>query len=115
MNIDVEEEIKKPSVYSVQVRDETDQYPRQSVYSVATSNRDIESLQAKKRQSMTRHNHDFEILDAIKRRSTINNLKISQINEKKESIRSDITENIEDNNIDSNDEKAELGNCFAEI
>lgn len=53
---------------------------------------------------MTVHNHDFEIVVAMKRRSTIN-----RINDKKVSIRSDITENIEENMRDESDEKAELG------
>lgn len=80
------------------------QISRDSVYSMTSSNPDVETFAAKKRQSMTVHNHDFEIVVAMKRRSTIN-----RINDKKISIRSDITENIEENMRDEADEKAEPG------
>lgn len=76
--------------------------PRQSVYSISNSNRDIEVLAAKKRQSITVHNHDFEILEAMRRRSTVNKNRLSV-------ARSDITETIEENQRDPADEKAELG------
>lgn len=107
---DVEEEIRpeirKPSVYareSVYTRNINDDphMPRASVYSISNSNRDIEVLAAKKRQSITVHNHDFEILEAMKRRSTINKNRLSN-------ARSDITETVEENQRDPADEKAEL-------
>lgn len=110
-DIDVKEEIRKPSIYSIQARDFSENIPRASVYSMYSNSLDNETLKAKARQSITVHNHDFEIVTAMKRRSTMLR-NVLDVEAKKESYAKtasigDITINGE--LVDEAIEKAENG------
>lgn len=104
----VQDEIRKPSVYSIAVEGIPQQ--RISVYAAP----DTDALEAKSRQSITLHNHDFEIVEAKKRRSTVN--KNSFVAEKKISLVSVIIpETVPSNFAESADEKAELGKSVGTV
>lgn len=103
-HLDVEEAIKRPSVYA----DDAPQFKRDSDFSRTSSIRDVDVLAAKKRQSITVHNHDFEIVEAMKRRSALHRNKYV-VNEKRLSVvRTDIPETVDE----KADEKAAEGTCF---
>ena len=57
--------------------------PRASVLSISFT---PEEMEAKKRQSMTRHNYDFDLLEAMKRKSVMNTVENGR-----ESIASNLT------------------------
>lgn len=109
--LDVEDAIRKPSVYTADVP----HLRRDSDFSRAGSIRNVEVLAAKKRQSITVHNHDFEIVEAMKRRSALHK-NTYVINEKRLScVRSIIPETIEENPRNEADEKAIDGTCFKRV
>lgn len=104
---DVKDEIRKPSIYSIQNRD-FENMPRASVYSMYSNNLDNDTLKAKARQSITVHNHDFEIMEAMKRRSTMRR-SVFDVEAKKESYVKTAEIATSNEVIEAEIEKAEMG------